>query len=835
MATNFANPQSPPPLRDLIWQAPLVPLALAATAGIVLDRRFSIPLPISLACVVAFVFAWGLSLRTAAKQHAAVWLWLAFVAAGAAYHQWYRESIAANDIRLFATSEGRPARLRGVIDSEPIHAPPITSDPLRTVATKPSTRMTVGVRQLEHRGDWHAVSGSVQATVAGRRNRLHIGDEVELTGMLFLPAPPANPGEFNYAEFLRDQRIGATLSVPDAADAVDVVRESWPRSFSGWLAVLRGRGVKILQEHLPAEQHGVAAALLLGDGSAMTRDDWEQYLRTGVIHVLAISGQHLVVLAIFLSFVGKLLSVRRRTAALVIALLLLGYALLTGGRSPVMRAAWVVAAYAGGVLLRRPVLPANTLALAWLGVAAFNPTDIFNTGCQLSFVAVAVLIWGTGRWQAREQDPLEKLIDASRSWITVSGLRFIRWLAWVYAVNAVVWLAVTPLVAARYHVISPVALLIGPPMVLSSSLALLLGFGLLLTAPVLPPLAALFAALTKASLYLCETLVRWSSAWPGAYSFVPDIPAWWLGVFYAGLLACLSVPWLQQRWRRCLPVGICWLTLGGFLVFWPPDHRQFRCTFLAVGHGGCTVIETPGNRVILYDAGAITGPDVTRRHIAPFLWSRGYRRIDDIIISHGDLDHFNGVPALLERFTVDRVTLTPSFPDHTTPGIGATLRALDRSGLKPRVIHAPATWEVDGIYFEALHPPARGPEGIENVRSLVLAVRYEDLTMLLTGDLEEPGLKRVLALPPMNVDVLMAPHHGSRASNTKELAAWAKPNFVVSCQGTPKSVVREPNPYEALGARWLSTWSQGAVTIRRDNRNWIVESFATKNRLGIPR
>ncbi|MCI0680841.1 MAG: DNA internalization-related competence protein ComEC/Rec2 [Gemmataceae bacterium] len=828
MATNSLPPLAAPKLRDLIWQAPLVPVALAFTSGIILDRIASIRLPTSLACVVAFVAAFVASKRKG-QTHAPVWLWLALAAAGASWHQWYRDSMAPNDIRLFATAEGRPVRLRGIVDSEPVQVRDLAADPLRSFATKPATRLTVRVRQLEHRSDWHPVSGLVQSTIAGKQMPLHVGDEIELTGLLALPPAPGNPGAFDYAEFLRDQGIGATLHVPDASDAVDVLREGWPHSAWGWLAVLRARGVTLLEEHLPAGQRGVAAALLLGDGSAMTHDEWEQYLRTGVVHVLAISGQHLVVLAAFLWFACRVLHVRRRTAALVIVLLLLGYALLTGGRPPVMRAAWMVTAYAGGMILRRPVLPANTFALAWLGVAAFNPTDIFNTGCQLSFVAVAVLIWGTGRWEAREQDPLEKLIDESRSWATIVAIRFFRWLGWLYAVNAIVWLAVTPLIAARYHVVSPVALLIGPPMVLFSSLALLLGFGLLLTAPVLPPLAALFTVLTKASLYLADVLVRWSSGWPGAYSFVPDVPAWWLVVFYAGLLACLSVPWLQGHWRRSLPLGVGWLALGGFLVYWPPDHRDFRCTFLAVGHGGCTVIETPQNRVILYDAGAITGPDVTRRHIAPFLWKRGYRRIDEIIVSHGDLDHFNGVPQLLERFAVGRVTLTPSFAAHATPGISYTLRALERMGLPSRVVHAPAEWDVDGVHFEVLHPPAHGPAGVENVRSLVLMVRHEGLTALLTGDLQEPGLKRVLALPSRPVDVLMAPHHGSRASNTKELAAWARPKFVVSCQGPPTSVPKEPNPYEALGSRWLSTWSQGAVTIRRDGNAWMVETFATRN------
>ncbi len=150
----------------------------------------------------------------------------------------------------------------------------------------------------------------------------------------------------------------------------------------------------------------------------MTRDDWEKYIRTGVIHVLAISGQHLVLLAGFFWMLVRVMGIRRRRAALVIASLVLAYALMTGGRPSAMRAAVMVSAVAVGIVLRKHALPANTFALAWLVVLFLQPTDLFTAGFQLSFLAVAVLIWGMPRWfPAREPTPLEQLIDESRPMI----------------------------------------------------------------------------------------------------------------------------------------------------------------------------------------------------------------------------------------------------------------------------------------------------------------------------------------------------------------------------------------------------------------------------------
>ena len=144
-------------------------------------------------------------------------------------------------------------------------------------------------------------------------------------------------------------------------------RELGPLSFFGWLGKIQAWGRTELEKHLTAHQ-GVAVALLLGDGGGMTANDWDKYFRTGVVHALAVSGQHLVVLAGFLGFLLQLVRVPRRSRALFITLVLISYAFLTGGRPAAMRAAWMVTAFSGGILCGRLVLPANAFALAWLGV-----------------------------------------------------------------------------------------------------------------------------------------------------------------------------------------------------------------------------------------------------------------------------------------------------------------------------------------------------------------------------------------------------------------------------------------------------------------------------------
>jgi competence protein ComEC len=682
-------------------------------------------------------------------------------------------------------------------------------------------------------GGWQPLSGCAQVSLAGKVDGVHTGDEVEIAGLLAVPARPANPGEFDYAAYLRDRGIRATLSTRDTPDALIVLGRGGPRFLSGWLAAIGRWCTQVLDEALPPEQAAVARALLLGDSSAMTGADWDKYLNTGVIHVLAISGQHLVVLGGFLWLVFRLMGVRRRRGGIVVALFLLGYALLVGARPPVMRAAWTVAVLCGGLILRRPVMPANSFALAWLLVAALNPTDIFNTGCQLSFLAVAVLYWGTSAWQHRPIDPLERLIAEGRSF-TERLLRHLGGIIfWSYAVNAAVCLAVTPLVASRFHLVSPVALLIGPPMVLLTSIALLAGFLLLILTPIFGPLAFLCARLTEWSLAACELLVDSGSRLPGAFWYVPDVPDWWLWVFYLGLLAGLTLESLRRRWRFALVASLGWLALGLGIDLIPRGPREFRCTFLAVGHGGCTVLETPDGRTLLYDAGAMSGPDVTRKQIAPFLWHRGIRRVDELFLSHADVDHFNGAAALVDRFALGQVTCTPTFADRSTEAAQQTLSVFRQRGIPVRIVRAGDHLDAGPVTIAVLHPPAFGPDGNENARSMVLRVRQGGFSFLLTGDLEGPGLERVLGLPSRPVDVLMAPHHGSRKSNTTDLARWAHPRVVVSCQGRPKSI-ESPDPYSPMGARFLSTWRHGAVLLRITPEGLVVETFQSAQEWLLP-
>jgi competence protein ComEC len=825
-----ADPPAEPAWREFA-RAPLVPVALVAGVGLVADRYLQPALAAELLVAAGGLVAWFVA-RTRTPDRVVVWLWVAAGGLAAAHHHTHRHTFAGDDIARFADPPGY-VRVRGVLDDEPVKRPPPRPDPLLGRPLPPNTSTVLAVTHIELNGTWAAASGRARLVVQGGLDGLHLGDRVEVSAHLSRPAGPANPGEADSAALLRDRRITAVLRGSSVADTVTRLEEGWRGSVLGWTAAVRGWGGRTLGDAIDADEAGLAAALLLGDGTALDREEWEKYVRTGVVHVLAISGQHLVVLAGFAWLVLHACGVRRRHGAWAVAALLVGYTVLTGARPSAVRAAVMVCVVCGGLVLRRRVLPANAFALAWLVVVGLNPADPFTAGCQLSFLSVFVLVWGPGVWVGRAPlSPLDALVEETRT-LPEKAVRYTaRVVGVAYLVSLVIGVANGPLVLAWQNIASPVGVVLGPPLVLLTSVALIAGFLVLLAAPVGGWLAWPFARATEWSLAGCGWLVEAAQQVPGGWVYAPAPPAWWLVGFYAGVAAAVLLAG-RDRFRVLLALA-AWTTLGLLRPAPTPPADELRVTVLHVGHGACVVLEPPDGRVILYDAGTTLGPDVVRRTVAPFLWHRGARRVDEVFLSHADLDHFNGLPALLDRFPVGLVTLTPTFRDRPTPAVKHTLDALARRGVRARVAAAGDVFAAGDVTLEVLHPPAAGPEGVENVRSLVLLVRHAGNSVLLTGDIEGVGQDLLTQRPAPDVDVLLAPHHGGKGANAVRrsdgnfapgpVGRWVRPGLVVSCQAAvPVDHLRAAYP----AADVWDTPTAGAVTLRSHPTGLAAEAFRT--------
>ena len=745
---------------------------------------------------------------------AAAALLVAVAALGGAWHHCRWRLAASDDLKAFADRAARPVCVQAIALSAPRPLPAPKDNPMRVIPLEQRAQLLVRPTAIRDGQQWRAVSGRCRVSVWGELGEVLPGDRLMLFGRLSTPLPAMNPGQFDTASYLRGDGVSTVLRV-DFAEAVTVVYQGSNLNLWRNLARLRERGKQVLQAHLHPQQAALAAALLLGLREQVDSDLAEQFLITGTVHLLAISGLHVGTLAGFALLIALWLPVRRGWAVLAVAAVTVLYALLVDARPPVVRATVLVLLSCWAICIGRQALGFNTLAAAAIVILAINPAELFRTGAQLSFLCVAALIAagplaGHGDYSPR----LKRLLEASRSWLGKMGLKLRRVVVGMAVASAVLWAVTLPLVMNRFHILPAVALVLNPLVWLPAQLALLSGMATVLLGLILPPLAWAPAILCNASLGACEGLVRMASGLPGGHCWVPGPPDWWLAGFYGGIAVAAAFPALCRQWRLRIALLALWITVGFGVSLWQRAPEQLQCTFLAVGHGAAVVVQFPSGKTLLYDAGGLGDPQRATEIISGALWSRGLRHIDAVVLSHPDLDHYNALPGLMERFTVGVIYVPPMMFSNPSYTLDVLKQAIQQRAIPVRELRAGQSLAVGGhSRLYVLHPPQDGPTAPDNANSIVLSVEHCGHRLLLTGDLEPPGLEQLLTAPPLCCDVLLVPHHGSRRSHSPELVQWAKPRWAVISGSDRWDATPVIDSYRAAGADVLHTAKCGAITV----------------------
>jgi competence protein ComEC len=811
-----------------VWKyQPLVPVAMAMALGVTADHFCTIRIPVWLGCSVAALTVWlatvlvgrtwSFSRRVWANGWpASVALLCTIAASGGAWHHVYWNVYPSDDVGWWCQRKPQPARLRAVLTEEPLVVRSGPRDPLRAMPERDRTICQVRVFAIHDRGCWRDASGNAHLVIDGKVAGPAAGQCVEILGSLSAPPHAMNPGEFDYANYLRGRRTRAVIHC-DEPEAMTLDPVPAPRH-AQWLQRTAAACERKLMSRLPPGRGEIAVALLLGRYELLEEGVAERYMQTGTMHILAISGQHLAVLAAFLWFALRFVPISRKLGAVLLGITVVTYAMLTGAQPPVLRAAVLVSVFVGAIVLDARSRRANPLALALIIVLAINPSHLFDRGLQLSFLAVGALSWivePVWKWFEREPDPLDELIAELQPWWHRVGWSIMRTLAFALVTGVVVWLSNVPLLAARFHLFSPIVVPLTIVLSPVATIALISGLGMLVVDSWFPALGTILAKTCGWSIAAMDWCVEAGSHVPCGYWYVAGPQAWWVTGFYVGLaLVVLVRPAGAVRWRWAA-VAVGWIACGFLAAAFRPRLGHLQCQILAVGNGSAAVLRLPSNRCVLLDAGQIAGPRVGARLIAPALWESGIRRLDAVFLSHADVDHFNGIPQLAQRFPIGAAFVPPHFARADQGAVRLVCDALRQNGVPIRVCYAPDRfWLDDGVTARILHPPAEFG-GSDNEQSLVIAIEYRGQRLLVTGDVEGAGLNRLLAEERLPVDVLVSPHHGSRRANPPQLAAWCTPRVVVVSQGRPRSGATLES-YRAAGIPVFTTDECGAITIDLD-------------------
>ncbi len=762
---------------------------------------------------MASVVAWLAALWPPARTIA---LGAGFFAVGRLAMLLAQASLAPHDLRRISGTDPEIVTLRGTILETPT---------LRLVERKGTlagrTLVRVGVTALRRGDGWQPAIGDVAVGTAGALSAEFFRTQrIEVTGVLRLPPGPVAEGLFDYRAALRLRGVWRTLLAEGPADwrpAPDAVAAApWSERFLPWAQAMLSRGLP------DDEATRLLAAMALGWKTPLTGEVDDVFMQSGTMHVFAISGLHIALIAGLLVRSLRLVRLSRAGCGVVAVPLIWAYVGATGWQPSAIRSAIMSTVVVGGWALERPSDLVNSLAAAAIAVLLWDPGQLFQAGFQLSFGAVAGLALLVPRleplflrWLRLDADPF--LPDELRpGWRRRLDLP-LRWLALSMATCVGAFVTSLPLTWHHFHLLNPVSLIANLVVVPLSSFALAANFASLATGPWWSWLGEVFNASAWVWMKGMIALSRFATEIPGGHWYVAS-PAWaWWVPYYALLIGVVTGGVLRPvevRWWGC---GTA-IWLGAASVAWMV--RQGEASITVLGGGEAVLVDAPWHAEdILLDAGDLRSGDGL---VVPFLHVNGFDRLPFFAATRGDVRHLGGAPSVVAMFLPRCVVFGPE--NMRSRPLGELRRTSAALGLLSRIVASGervAGWEV-------LHPVAGDRFAKLDDNGLVLVREIGGVRVLWLADLGREGQRSLLGRGEARADVVVGgmPSDGAPLGDPLLLATGARLVVVASgeraTQARTKEAVRRR--FAERDVPVIFTADSGAVTLRI--RDGVCEAVA---------
>jgi competence protein ComEC len=681
-----------------------------------------------------------------------------------------------------------------------------------------------------------------------------LGDRVKFQGRIRFPRNFGDPGEFDYEGFMRREGIDATMLAAKGTGRTEVeVLAHQPRFPSSAIESIRIHVASFVDRNLDDPAASEMRALIIGDRGGIDEKMHETFGRTGLSHLLVISGLHLSMvgaavfglmrLAMLMIPAIALRGWANKFAAMAAALAVVAYASIAGHHVSTTRALIMVLAYMFAVVIDRAREGIASLALACIIICMAIPGSSADVGFELSFASVLAIILGMRRYAAW----LEAR-RGERAGIAASQVAQAReWALGYVAVSFWAMLGVAPLTALYFNQFSLVGLaanaVVVPVMGLGGTV-----IGLAAAAMSFVWMPAAVAMLWVAGRFIVagNLLAFWFAQWPIAWVRVFTPTSLEIALAYALLFAWLMWPrrrvasekWTRKlQWRHAILAG---LALAMILdAKWWFDRRfhsgDLRVTFLSVGEGDAAVLRFPGARVMVIDGGSAWREfDLGERVVARYLWAQKIMHVDWVALSHPDQDHFGGLDYVARNFSPSEFwNIAVENHDASYERLLATLYEMK---VPIRQIDATtASREIEGVRLDALNPRA-GASTSRNNASMLLRLEYRKTSFLFTGDLEASGEAMLKSLPSLQSTILKVPHHGSDTSSSPGFVQAVAPKAAVISLGYrnrfhfPAAEVVER--YRAQGALIMRTDDDGAVEVDVGSAGTLVRGYRSGIQIG---
>ncbi|MCP4577363.1 MAG: DNA internalization-related competence protein ComEC/Rec2 [Deltaproteobacteria bacterium] len=819
------------PFNRSLFNRPLVPCLVSFAGGILaahavfpVDHTFVIPVLLTLSlCLLLTLFCPGT---------ARAYLLLAvFFLIGTLLTP---EKLLPSRLRPLAVDQ-KKAIIEGVVLEPPIQP------------RSGMTRAKVLAQSLISGSNVFPLNENIIVTVYRNAIPLRPGETIRFPARLKTFKSFQNPGHYNYEKSMTFAGFTCAAAVSDGRYIVPMGPGELPL-FQGFIEKCQAPVRTFITKSLDHRNAVLFRALILGERQGIDPGLRETFNRSGLGHLLAVSGLHIGLVAWAAFFIFKWALSRsyrliltidiRKWSAFFTCFPVIAYTLLAGCRVSSQRAMIMILAYLLSLMLGKEKEVWSTLALAGLVILFMDPGSIFTPSFQLSFLAVTGILWLTPPILGKVGYEKHTLFENKP--FAGSFFKYFMGLAAVSVAAVYFLLPITTFYFHRIPLVSVPANLMTIPIL--GLWVLPAGLLSVFTLPFSSQLAAFFLHTGAWGLNIMMDMIGFcaSLCWASIWSFTPNF--FEIGLFYAFTFFAFFA-W-RRKWARLGLVAIVFLIIidVAYWVHRVQYNRDLEVVFLDVGKGNAALVSFPGGKKMMIDGGGFSSNhfDVGKMVIAPFLWHRKIGTIEYIVLSHPQADHMNGLRFIAEAFhpkefwhNGDRVE-TPSYKD--------LMRTLETNDI---LIKRPAQLQekisINGAKIEVLFPEPGGKTGALssegkdlNNRSLVLRISYAGTSILFPGDLEEMGENSLLAVAGAKVksDILLSPHHGSRTSSSKAFLKAVAPRWCVISSGEDR-FGRFPHPsvlkrLAQMECQSICISDSGAITVKVGPEGFDIHPFLSK-------
>lgn len=689
---------------------------------------------------------------------------------------------------------------------------------------KDSDTLFLNVEKIFHQKQELAIQGRLQVTVARPyqpSNPLHllVRDKIKVSAQISSSRgfQNFNPG---FLERLQKNRKIHNRAYSKSPLLIKKISSGSTLSPIRQIAKFKYSLIRNIEKFFPAvdnsltvsPQGAVLEALLLGDRGRMDESMSRALQDAGIFHLFAISGAHIAIISFILFFFFRLLRISTRSSYIMLMFILIVYAFLVEGRPSILRATTMTLIFLLGKLIWKETTLFNTISISAFALLCINPFSLFNAGFQLTYAAtLSIVIF------------YPKFIKYLPKW----PLRISE----IFALSAASQIGVLPIMAKTFNRITFSSLFLNFAALPLVALIMISGYLFLFFSFISPVIANY---LVQAVNFLINLLLSISHIFD-SFSFLSfRIPTPHTATIagYFLFLFILLLPWKKKKVRR--------IAFAGFLVFlavlitypFPSTSKYLKVTFIDVGQGDSILVEFPGQKKMLIDGGGFFSGDfdIGERVLSPFLWKKGIKTIDYLVLTHPHPDHLNGLISVARNFKVRQFweSLSP-VENHFYEELQ---RNLAPSILKKRMFRT-SSHLINGTTIDILHPKdsrLRLPfSSNENELSMVLRLSYGRTSFLLTGDIGLEAEQDILEnMKLIKSNILKSPHHGSLSSSSEEFLSAVNPSIIIICVGE-NNRYNFPNPiilqrYKEQGATIYRTDTHGAIEITSDGQKFSIKT-----------